>query len=165
MVQVVLVECRKCKAEKPADQFPHYGRKGSGGYVCKACVRLSWREDEAAGLNLSTKATETADPRVIMWRSSVERALKAGIEHAISPDDIPTPNKCRYLQIELVYPGDPEKKGRWANNLASLDRIDSSKGYVPGNVQVISFAANRMKQDSSIRLLIQFARGVLREHA
>jgi hypothetical protein len=31
----------------------------------------------------------------------------------------------------------------------SLDRVDSSRGYVPGNVQWISELANRIKSDAT----------------
>ena len=36
---------------------------------------------------------------------------------------------------------------------ASLDRIDSSKGYVEGNVSWISYKANRVKSDHDIKLI------------
>lgn len=41
------------------------------------------------------------------------------------------------------------KKGGWSGQTASLDRIDSSKGYVPGNVQWVHKHVNIMKQDMS----------------
>jgi hypothetical protein len=51
--------------------------------------------------------------------------------------------------IELHYPGhyrhDPAG--------ASLDRIDRSKGYVPGNVRVISLRANLLRKDITHREL------------
>ena len=43
----------------------------------------------------------------------------------------------------------------------SLDRIDSTKGYVPGNVWVISNKANRMKSNAAAEELIIFAKSVL----
>lgn len=35
----------------------------------------------------------------------------------------------------------------------SLDRIDSSRGYVKGNIWVISLRANRIKNDSTVEEL------------
>ena len=32
----------------------------------------------------------------------------------------------------------------------SLDRIDNTKGYVPGNLQVISYRANQLKSDGTL---------------
>jgi hypothetical protein len=45
--------------------------------------------------------------------------------------------------IELHFPG------RYRNDPAgaSLDRIDHQKGYVPGNVRVISLRANLLRKD------------------
>jgi len=34
-------------------------------------------------------------------------------------------------------------------NSPSLDRIDSKKGYVPGNVMIMSWRANRIKNDGT----------------
>jgi hypothetical protein len=34
-------------------------------------------------------------------------------------------------------------------NAASIDRTDSAKGYVPGNVAIMSAKANRLKSDST----------------
>jgi hypothetical protein len=50
----------------------------------------------------------------------------------------------RGYKIQLEY-----HRGVKQDNSYSLDRIDSSKGYVKGNIWVISLRANRIKNDST----------------
>lgn len=47
------------------------------------------------------------------------------------------------------------------DNSPSLDRIDPTKGYVPGNVQVVSFLANRAKSNLSDAQLRTFCTAIL----
>lgn len=66
------------------------------------------------------------------------------------------PDKCpvfgrRFMQrAEGFHP--------WA---PSIDKKDPRKGYVPGNIQVISMRANAMKRDASPAELVRFAQWVL----
>jgi len=72
--------------------------------------------------------------------------------------DIIIPSECPVLHIPLIV----SKSGKPTNNSPSLDRIDSSLGYIKGNVKVISMRANRLKQDSSIEELqsiIEYMKG------
>lgn len=59
--------------------------------------------------------------------------------HNIEIKDIIVPEFCPYLGHKL------RSSGRYSNS-PSIDRIDSSKGYVKGNIQVISWEANQLKK-------------------
>ena len=56
--------------------------------------------------------------------------------------------KCVYLGIDLVL-SNYSKIQRHPIYSASLDRIDSTKGYIKGNIQWISRAMNHLKNDMS----------------
>lgn len=58
---------------------------------------------------------------------------------------------CPLLGIELSY--ENYKHGTAPDNYATLDRIDPKKGYVEGNVQILSFRANTLKGDATIEEL------------
>ena len=90
-------------------------------------------------------------------RSSAKRR---GIEFSIDVSDIFIPSMCPYLDIPLSV---DLSSGRIPNR-ASIDRIDNSRGYVKGNVQVISFLANKMKADATEEQLLEFAHSIIEIH-
>lgn len=53
--------------------------------------------------------------------------------------------KCALSGININF-GNEAKDTRYIEETASLDRIDSSKGYIPGNVQWVHKTVNMMKQ-------------------
>jgi hypothetical protein len=89
-----------------------------------------------------------------------DSSKQRGLVFNISIEDIIIPVHCPYLKIELTT---ISNGGRQESN-ASLDRIDNTKGYIKGNVQVISSKANFMKRNASIKELIIFAEGILQVH-
>ena len=91
------------------------------------------------------------------------RAKKLGIPFTITPADVKVPAKCPILKIPLVIGRGTKRVGEAASqDAASLDRIDPKRGYVPGNVQVVSMLANRMKQEATPAQLRAFANWVRR---
>ena len=62
--------------------------------------------------------------------------------------------KCALTGVELKFP----KNGKDNNGTASLDRIESSKGYEDGNVQWVHKDVNRMKNIYSQERFIQVCR-------
>lgn len=87
-----------------------------------------------------------------LLRSSRDRAKKAGLEFNIDLSDIHIPEFCPILGIPIV-----RIQGSKTGGSASLDRIDNSRGYVKGNVWVISLKANIMKSNATPDELRKFA--------
>ncbi len=96
-----------------------------------------------------------------MFRRAKARAKERGLEFNLDHSDISIPTHCPVLGFELVC-----HKGRSGGNPNSpaLDRIDNSKGYVKGNVMVVSHRANMMKVDASPEELVMFAEWVLSKY-
>lgn len=65
---------------------------------------------------------------------------------------------CPYTGIKLKLP--TYKNHNFYFNCASLDRIDSSKGYIKGNVQFISLPINLMKSTKSDIEVKQFLKQI-----
>lgn len=76
-----------------------------------------------------------------------------GFRFNITVDDIVIPERCPLLDIPLST--DPKDKDE--PNYYTGDRIDSSKGVVKGNIQVISLRANKMKNKATELELLTFA--------
>ena len=144
--------CAKCFTRKLIYEFHKHPKSKHGRHKhCKICA-AKYQKDR---LN---------DPRKRMQLSSMSNSRVRGTEHTIKWTDIPLPKFCKYLGIRLDYRRAGERGSLRSQDAPSIDRIDPSRGYVPGNVQVISDLANRMKQDATIKQLLAFAEGVIRVH-
>ena len=78
------------------------------------------------------------------------------MEFDITPDDIEIPTHCPVLGVKLTEPGTNSKDNPYG---PSVHRIDSSKGYVKGNVMVVSWRANDLLKDGSLdefKMIYQF---------
>lgn len=84
-----------------------------------------------------------------MLRNARARALLAEVPFTINVADIIVPTHCPILGLPLFQ---SEGKGGGPNS-PSLDRIEPTLGYVPGNIIVISNRANRLKSDATIEEL------------
>lgn len=78
-------------------------------------------------------------------------AKSRGIEFSITKTDLydlSFPLTCPILGIKLAW-----NRGKSCDNSYSIDRIDSTMGYIPGNLVVISNRANILKRDATLKEL------------
>lgn len=132
----------------------------SGKY---AATKAAWRAANPGKGPEYTRRYANANPEFALWNAAKQRAKKAGLEFTITVADVIIPAACPYLGIPICASFDPTGGVR-RDNRASLDRVDSRVGYVPGNVHVVSWKANRIKTDATIEDLLAFSRGFLAVH-
>ena len=88
------------------------------------------------------------------------RAREKNQEFSITTEDVIIPKVCPVLNIPLIIGATRQEK----NNSPSIDRIDSSKGYTKNNIIIISWRANKLKSNSTVKemkQLYEFYEGIL----
>ena len=127
--------CRTCSEYKLYEHY-HIHSNCPNGYntVCKDCRKITSKN------NYRNKSLEYN----IVARAKA-RAAKRGIPFNIDESDIIVPDVCPVLGIPL-------KGGKIGGgpNSPSIDRTDSDKGYVKGNVTIMSNRANTLKNNGTI---------------
>lgn len=96
---------------------------------------------------VSVRKWRAENPHRAMFADRKTRAKERGLEWTLEFEDFTWPTHCPALGIELDY---GRKIGRHPHdNSPSLDRLDNTRGYVKGNVLVVSQLANRIKSSST----------------
>jgi hypothetical protein len=98
------------------------------------------------------------NPEYLIWYRAKQNAAEHRRDFNLDIEDIVIPEKCPLLEIPISTNFSDGDKDCYY----SIDRIDSTKGYVKGNVQVISLLANTMKNKATNEQLITFAQNVLK---
>lgn len=91
-------------------------------------------------------------PEVHMLARTKARAKAKGLAFDLTVEDIKIPKRCPVFGILLAV-----SDVTATDNSPELDRIDNRRGYVRGNVHVISRRANRIKNDATPEELIRIA--------
>lgn len=94
-----------------------------------------------------------ASPEKYILRSIKHSAKERNIPFDLTIEDIILPAECPVFNEPLLL-----NIGKGHSPFSySVDRIDSSKGYIKGNIQIISKLANTMKQNATPEQLLRFA--------
>ncbi len=158
-------KCTKCDQIKPIEEFLTHKRYARGRRMqCRECTnkdRRAWRvrnlkrsrandrtywEKNKDHIAKQERVRALSNPARKMLSSAKRRAKIIGLPFDLCLSDITIPEKCPVLGIVL-------KKGKekLCASSPTLDRIDSKMGYVKDNVMVISWRANNLKSNATLK--------------
>jgi hypothetical protein len=158
-------KCSKCGLEKNYSEFFKDNHLKSGYRTdCKEChliVQKLYKDNNHDKIEQKRKEHQSVpevrkriNQRAVSWnKNNVEKTLLSGakkraknkkMEFNIDIDDVIIPKICPILGIELK-----RSDNKLSYNSPTIDRIDSSIGYIKNNIQVISHRANTLKSNAS----------------
>lgn len=159
----VTKSCTSCGRSKPLDAF-HRQAKGKHGRQakCSECTSAAYyapNKEKRLEASRRRRSTEQGRERERAWQrnrrrtnplprmllEAKARAAQKGLAFSLTVEDLEIPEVCPVLGIPLRM-----GEGQRADHSPSIDRVDSSRGYEPGNVRVISWRANRLKNDATL---------------
>ena len=158
--------CLHCKAEKPLDEFYANGcfKDGVKKYrtSCKECV-LEQAKIKSPEICKSKAQKRSSSPKnfiasILNHAAKRKQHLGFDIDLGYLVDLYERQEGlCVLSGVKMTYTAGA---GRVSTNI-SIDRIDSSKGYLRGNVQFVCDVVNVMKQDMQQKDLYGWCKAIL----
>lgn len=108
-------------------------------------------EENKEKILIRQKKVREDSPEKRLYKSAKYSARKRGLEFSIELSEVVIPEVCPILKTKFE---------RFTDYAPSIDRIDNSKGYVKGNIQIISRKANSMKYNASDKELLLFSKWI-----
>lgn len=159
-----LKTCRTCKIEKPISKFNKDKTKKYGvGGECKECAKVASRKYYYANTDsIKRRVTCYSNNYIPKFTRDIDSRLKnlctnarqrKSKEFNITETDLldlwgKQEGLCAYTKLPMTATSNQ-------HSTVSLDRIDSSKGYIVGNIQLVCASINRMKQEFTEDVFIQ----------
>lgn len=140
--------CPNCGAEQTYKRKDHYKSAITGQWLCNACANhnnnFAGRHNDIpiTWFNMKMKSGKS---RGYQWDLTIEFVWEMYISQK---------GKCALSGVSIGW----AKKGLTAT--ASIDRIDSSEGYLIENVQLVHKDVNFMKQQFSQEYFIEICKAV-----
>lgn len=167
-------QCSKCKQVLPAECFSKQKRASDGlRSSCKKCDALyyrQWRKNGGAqwrrqwyenGGKERGQSYVKANPIKTITVSLVSGArcrardknlpfdIDLNYVRSMVGENAELASHCPALGIALDWSRLRDNGNKPLPNSPSIDRIDPERGYVKGNIKIISFRANQIKSDAS----------------
>jgi hypothetical protein len=149
--------CVRCEERKLlTDFYVRSTSKDGRDRYCKSCerARAGGKKRTNEKWYAWAEKRRVTHPHMFLFQSTRDNSKARGLEFCLEPTDLLVPSHCPVLGIPLFF-----IRGKKGPNTPSVDRIDNSKGYVKGNVVVVSWRANSLKSNatlSELRLLADY---------
>jgi len=134
--------------------FRRYYRKNRKAMIDR--VRRRRLTEHGRELHRKTEArNRLKNPERAILNAARQRARKLGLPFDLTIENIIIPKLCPVLGIPLVF---RVGHGSFQPDSPSLDRFRPARGYVQGNVAVISWRANKIKSNATLKEVKAIAR-------
>lgn len=148
--------CSACHKEKPDEDFPS-GRKAVN--QCRSCIAAMNRR--AYYSNINRRAYH-------IYTSAQKRAIANGLEFSITKEWVIEQLNigiCAATNIPFDFSKNKSSKSKRNPFAPSIDRIDSSRGYTPDNVEMVCLMYNLAKRAWRNEDLIIMAKAMILKRA
>jgi hypothetical protein len=172
--------CTKCGIKKPLEDF-HANTTAKNGKRadCKKCVSYShkiwWNKnaDQQKIKNRDYKNDPIRRQKIldkqylykqnhreeVLLKAAIKKSKELALECNLTIDDIVVPEICPLLGIKISSNSNLKTR----DNSPSIDRINPKRGYIKGNVWIVSYRANRIKNDATIQELYLITKNLHRK--
>lgn len=168
---MITQKCSKCEEEKKlTEEFWYRNRKSKSGFknICKKCSAIDKKEygkSEAGQKSLKKRIQKVKQKKSLSIRYQLlnvvfgkcqTRAKKNNLEFTITKNFISQmlddQGFCCAKSGKVFKPIIKNEKYNKNPDGISIDRIDSTKGYIPDNVRLVTWFINESKNEYSDEL-------------
>lgn len=162
-MKTINVTCEVCKKsfDKPLSEYNRSVKVGRKFFCSRSCSGTAYVSHlkKYAGLYNGNLTPGSSKDEYSDFRVYLRRSRNRFKEVSVTLEDLKQVwdkqnGICVYTGVRLIRPN--ETKENDPLTTASLDRIDSSKGYVKDNIQFISMAANYAKNKMTHEKMVEF---------
>jgi len=154
-----------CQCECGTRKIIQKGCVISGNTKSCGCWKLKVSSEQGKNSTLIKKMIANTEYRLIIhdyWYHYKINAIDRNIEFDVTKDYLEKVflkqnGKCALSGINITLPKTATENRKYLHT-SSLDRIDSSKGYIEGNVQWVHKRLNSMKNSDSLEEFLNWCR-------
>jgi hypothetical protein len=121
--------------------------------MCSAVDALAWQKrmycDAPDTFRQMCRNKKLKHPLSYILLGSRSRAKRRGIEFTITAADVQMDENCPCCARKMQMRSGPAGKGPLPSS-PSLERIDGTKGYIPGNVVILCWRCNEIKRNATL---------------